>query len=118
MFRMILKTLGVLAIALPLSVGFLATSPVLAYAAAQPVQANPQTALASANLPVASDPSGEGVCLPSGYNLHGWRCGWRLAVAPYNLGGYGYCGGYYGGYSGCGYSGGCGISSCEIRRGA
>ncbi len=97
MFRLILKTLGILAIALPLSVGFLASSPALAYAASQPGQANPQTALASANLPVASAPAGEGVCLPSGYNLNGWRCGWRLAIAPYNLGGYygGYSGGYY-----------------------
>ncbi len=71
----------------------------LAYAASQPPTA------AGYN-PVASVPSGVDYCYPSGYNKQGWRCGWRLAMAPYNLGGYGYCGGYYGGYSGCGYYGG------------
>ena len=59
--------------------------------------------------PVASVPTGINYCYPSGYNRQGWRCGWRLAMAPYNLGDanrYGYYGYnyYYGyGYSGYGY---------------
>jgi hypothetical protein len=86
MFRTIIKTLGMLAITLSLSLGVLAMNPVnVALAASQPT-------LASVNLPVASDPTGQGTCLPSGYNLNGWRCGWRL----YNYGGYAYgTGGYY-----------------------
>ncbi len=46
----------------------------------------------------ASDPDGTGYCYPSGYNRQGWRCGWRLAQAPYNLGDYNryyYGNGYY-----------------------
>ena len=50
--------------------------------------------------PVASTPPGTGYCYPSGYNRNGWRCGWRLAQAPYNLGDY-Y--GYYYGYYNMGY---------------
>jgi hypothetical protein len=38
--------------------------------------------------PVASEPVDTGYCYPSGYNRNGWRCGWRLAMAPYNLGDY------------------------------
>lgn len=45
--------------------------------------------------PLASTPPGIGYCYPSGYNRNGWRCGWRLAQAPYNLGTYNY---YYNGY--------------------
>ena len=56
--------------------------------------------------PVAADPSGMGYCYPSGYNRQGWRCGWRLAMAPYNLGDY-YNNYYYYGYNGYynGYNG-------------
>lgn len=62
--------------------------------------------------PVGSVPTGMGYCYPSGYNRQGWRCGWRLAMAPYNLGDanrYGYYGynnygyGYYGYNYGYGY---------------
>lgn len=47
--------------------------------------------------PVANTPTGTGYCYPSGYNRNGWRCGWRLAQAPYNLGDY--YGMYYGYYN-------------------
>lgn len=59
--------------------------------------------------PVASGTPDMGYCYPSGYNRQGWRCGWRLAMAPYNLGDaarYGYYGNYgygYYGYYGNGY---------------
>ncbi len=95
MFRSFLKSVGMLAMVLAFSFGVLATSPAnVALAAGQPAQAAPHTIQASANLPVISDPTGQGVCLPSGYNLNGWRCGWRL----YGYGGYG-----YGGYGNGGY---------------
>ncbi len=99
MLRSIVKILGTLAFTLTLSLAVLTTSSVnVAFAASQPSQGNPQAALASVNPPIVSDASGQGVCLPNGYNLNGWRCGWRLALAPYNLGGYAspyYYGGYY-----------------------
>jgi hypothetical protein len=66
--------------------------------------ASSQPTTADGYHPVASVPTGVNYCYPSGYNRQGWRCGWRLAMAPYNLGSYN-CG-YYGGYYGnCGYNG-------------
>lgn len=47
--------------------------------------------------PAASTPPDVSYCYPSGYNRNGWRCGWRLAQAPYNLGDY-YNRYYYNGY--------------------
>ena len=38
--------------------------------------------------PAAYVPGGTDYCYPTGYNRQGWRCGWRLAQAPYNLGDY------------------------------
>ncbi|MFM8322654.1 MAG: hypothetical protein ACKOC5_17220 [Chloroflexota bacterium] len=46
--------------------------------------------------PQASGAPDISYCYPSGYNRQGWRCGWRLAQAPYNLGDYNnYYYGYY-----------------------
>ena len=71
--------------------------------------ANSQPSAASGYVPLGSVPAGVGYCYPSGYNKAGWRCGWRLAQAPYNLGTYynGYYGyyGYYNGYYNSGYGG-------------
>ena len=70
--------------------------------------ASSQPAAASGYIPLGSVPAGVGYCYPSGYNKAGWRCGWRLAQAPYNLGtyynNYNYYG-YYNGYYNSGYGG-------------
>jgi len=88
MYRLTLKILGSLALAIPLLFGFFYNSPVnLAFAASQPVQAD---------------------CLPNGYNLHGFRCGGNLYGNRYNgmYMGYGMGGGYSmnGNYGGGGYA--------------
>jgi hypothetical protein len=60
--------------------------------------AGTQTAQAASGTtvgPQGSTAPGIGYCYPTGYNRQGWRCGWRLAQAPYNLGNYNY---YYNGY--------------------
>ena len=75
--------------------------------------ASSQPAAAAGYNPVGSVPVEIAKCYPSGYNKAGWRCGWRLAQAPYNLGTYynnynyyGYYNGYYNsGYGGRGYNG-------------
>ena len=98
MIRSLLRILFTLFFTLSLTLGaFAGIGTSLASAASAPTTA-------SGYNPVASVPSGEDYCYPSGYNRQGWRCGWRLAMAPYNLGAYN-CGCNYGGYSGCNYGG-------------
>jgi hypothetical protein len=74
---------------------------------ASPVSAASQPNTAAGYNPLDSVPTGTNYCYPSGYNRQGWRCGWRLAQAPYNLGDYNrYCGyGYNGYYGNCYYGG-------------
>ncbi len=93
MLRSILRVTFTLAMTLSIALGiFAGIGTSLAYAASQP-------ASASGYNPLGSAPTGVDFCYPSGYNRQGWRCGWRLAMAPYNLGAYSY--GYYGNnYSG------------------
>ncbi len=102
MLRSMFRIFFALVISLSLAFGvFAGIGTGRAYAASQPPTA------AGYN-PLDSVPSGVDYCYPSGYNRHGWRCGWRLAQAPYNLGDYyryhGYYGyyyyPYYGGYGG------------------
>jgi hypothetical protein len=74
--------------------------------------ASSQPVAASGYNPEGATPTGVGYCYPSGYNRNGWRCGWRLAMAPYNLGdyynrcyNYNYYGNYgYNNYNNCGYN--------------
>jgi hypothetical protein len=101
MYRSMFRVCFTLAMTLSLTLGMfpgIGTS-LASAASSQPVAA------AGYN-PVASVPTGMNYCYPSGYNRQGWRCGWRLAMYPYNMGSYNNCG-YYGGYSGnnCGYNG-------------
>jgi len=106
MLRSMFRIFFALAVTLSLTFGaFSGIGTSLAFAASsQPIAAPGYN-------PVASGPPEIGYCYPSGYNRQGWRCGWRLAMAPYNLGsyyaGYNYYGGYYyGGYGGRGYNNG------------
>jgi len=86
MARTMLRVIFALVVSLSLAFGVFAGAGVSqAFAADQPSGYNP----------VASTPPDVGYCYPSGYNRQGWRCGWRLAQAPYNLGSY-YNGYYYG----------------------
>jgi len=87
MLRSMFRVSFALAIALSMAFGVFSG---FASAASQPT-------VAGGYNPVGSTPTGMGYCYPSGYNRNGWRCGWRLAMAPYNLGSYyGYNNGYYG----------------------
>ena len=101
MYRSMFRVFFTLAMTLSLTFGaFAGIGTSLASAASS------QPTAAAGYHPVASVPTGVNYCYPSGYNRQGWRCGWRLAMAPYNLGSYNNCG-YYGGYYGnCGYNGG------------
>lgn len=98
MLRSMLRVFFALAVSLSLAFGvFSGVGTSRASAAGQPTTEGGYN-------PAASVPTGMGYCYPSGYNRNGWRCGWRLAAAPYNLGSYnGYYSGYYNGY---GYYGG------------
>jgi len=100
MLRSMVRIFFTLVLSLSLTLGVIAgfgTSP--ASAASQP------TASAGYN-PLDSIPTGVNYCYPSGYNRQGWRCGWRLAQAPYNIGDYNrYYGYYYGYYPYYGYGG-------------
>jgi hypothetical protein len=98
MLRSMFRVLFALAVALSLTFGVFSGVGTASAASSQP------TAAAGYN-PVASVPTGMSYCYPSGYNRQGWRCGWRLAMYPYNMGSYncGYNGGYY---NNCGYYGG------------
>jgi len=89
------RVLFTLAVTFALTFGIFSGTGVAYAAKSQP------TAAAGYN-PVDSVPSGVNFCYPSGYNRQGWRCGWRLAMYPYNMGAcyYGPCGGYYYGYTG------------------
>ena len=92
MLRSMLRMFFTLAMTLSLALGIFSG---VALAASQP------PTVVDGYHPVASTPVDMSYCYPSGYNKAGWRCGWRLAMAPYNLGS---CGYYYGGYCG-GYNG-------------
>lgn len=98
MFRKMFRVFFALAVALSLTFGAFSGGVSLAAAASQ-------APTDSGYNPVASTPPDMGYCYPSGYNRNGWRCGWRLAMAPYNLGDYNrYCGYGYGyGYNCYGY---------------
>jgi len=97
MFRSMFRVLFALAVALSLTLGVFSIGGVSLAAAAS------QAPTDSGYNPVASTPPDMGYCYPSGYNRNGWRCGWRLAMYPYNMGDYNrYCGYGYGyGYTGC-----------------
>ena len=86
----------IFALALALSLTFGAFSGVGTASAA-----SNQPAAADGINPIGSKPTDMGYCYPSGYNRQGWRCGLRLAMAPYNLGSYNYYynNGYYYNYS-------------------
>lgn len=88
----IFRTIFALVISLALAFGVFAGSG---------LAASSQPAAADGINPVASGPTGIGYCYPSGYNRQGWRCGWRLAMAPYNLGDAAHYGGYW--YNGVWY---------------
>jgi hypothetical protein len=104
MLQSIFRVFFALAVALSLTFG------VFSGIGASPALAASPTTAASGDNPIVSVPTDVSYCYPSGYNRQGWRCGWRLAMAPYNLGdyyaynrGYGYYGyGYYG-YNPYGY---------------
>jgi hypothetical protein len=99
MLRSMLRVFFALAVGLSLALG------VFSGVGTTPALAASQTPVASGYNPVSSDPTDISYCYQSGYNRNGWRCGWRLAMAPYNLGDYyGYYNGYYNGY-GYGYTG-------------
>jgi hypothetical protein len=98
MMRSVFRMLFTAAITLSLALGvFSGIGTSLALAATS------QPAAAAGYNPVGSVPTGMNYCYPSGYNRQGWRCGWRLAQAPYNLGSY--YNGYYGYYGYNGYNG-------------
>jgi hypothetical protein len=104
MLRVMFRLFFTLAMTLSLALGIFAGGAGVASAASD------QPTAASGYNPVASVPTGIGYCYPSGYNRAGWRCGWRLAMYPYNMGScyYNNCGGYYyGNYGNCynGYNG-------------
>lgn len=99
MTRSILRVFFALAVSLSLAFG------VFAGVGVSPAAAANRPATGSGYNPQASGIPGMGYCYPSGYNRNGWRCGWRLAAAPYNLGSY-YGYGYYGYYGNYGYNGG------------
>ena len=106
MLRSIFRVFFALAIALSLAFGLFFSI------GASPAMAGGQTTIASGHGPIASVPPEISKCYPSGYNRNGWRCGWRLAMAPYNLGsryGYYYYNGYYYNY---GYGGGYYYGQC------
>jgi hypothetical protein len=88
--KSVFRVFFALAVSLSLTFGALSgigTSMALA-ASSQPTTADGYN-------PVGSVPTGIDYCYPSGYNKQGWRCGWRLAMYPYNLGSYyGYNYGY------------------------
>lgn len=91
MLRSIVRVSFVMAVSLSLALGvFFVSGYSVAMAASDPA------ATADGYNPVASTPPGVDYCYPTGYNRNGWRCGWRLAQAPYNLGDYyRYYYGYY-----------------------
>jgi hypothetical protein len=99
MLRSMVRTLFTVAIALALSLGLFS-----GFGTSLALAASSQPDSAAGYNPVASVPTGMNYCYPSGYNRQGWRCGWRLAMAPYNLGSYN-CGYYNGYYGNCGYYG-------------
>jgi len=94
MVRSILRILFAAAMTLSMTLGVFAGAGVSLASAA----GSPTGAVVPGYSPVASVPTGVSYCYPSGYNRQGWRCGWRLAQAPYNLGSY-YNRYYYGGYN-------------------
>jgi hypothetical protein len=96
MLRATFRVFFALVVSLSLAFGLFAG---VAFAADQPAVS------ADGYNPVASEPVDAGYCYPTGYNRNGWRCGWRLAMAPYNLGdyyryNYGYYYAPYWGYGG------------------
>ncbi len=106
MLKSIFRVLFTLAFTLSLTFGVFA-----GFGTSMASAASSQPTAAEGYNPVASVPVDMSYCYPSGYNRQGWRCGWRLAMYPYNLGAsycnYGYNNCYNTGYNNCyntGYS--------------
>ena len=91
----VFRIIFALAVSLALTFGAFAGTSTAFAAGSQPASADGIN-------PVVSVPTGIGYCYSSGYNRQGWRCGWRLAMAPYNLGDAYWNGGYW--YNGVWYS--------------
>jgi hypothetical protein len=99
MARSLFRIIFALAVSLSLALGVFAGVGIIPASAAS----GPNTG--GGYNPAASTPPGISYCYPTGYNRNGWRCGWRLAQAPYNLGDYNryYYGYYYNNYPYYGY---------------